>query len=116
MAEISQPPPAEPQQKPGLFERLRSRKSIEDKIKLRRSKVRVVVTYGAAAFLFGGGALFIGYLALYPAEKEAVTLTLAKEIFFVLVPVATSIVTFWFAGRRSEDTGAQTGQDGGGQG
>ena len=116
MADTSLSTPPDPQQKPGLFERLRSRKSVEDKIKLRRSKVRVVVTYGAAAFLFGGGALFIGYLALYPAEKEAVTLTLAKEIFFVLVPVATSIVTFWFAGRRSEDTGTQPRQDGGSQG
>ena len=114
MADTTSPP--DPQQKLSLFDRLRSRKSIEDKIQLRRSKVRVVVTYGAAAFLFGGGALFIGYLVLYPAEKEAVTLTLAKEIFFVLVPVATSIVTFWFAGRRAEDTGSQPRQDGGNQG
>ncbi len=116
MADISHPPPVEPDQKPGLFGRLRSRKTVEDKIKLRRSKVRVVVTYGAAAFLFAGGALFIGYLVLYPAEKEVVTLTLAKEIFFVLVPVATSIVTFWFAGQRGEDTGTQPRPDDGSQG
>ncbi len=116
MADLSHPTPSEPQEKPGLFDRLRSRKTVDDRIKLRRSKVRVVVTYGAAAFLFLGGALFIGYLVLYPAEKEAVTLTLAKEIFFVLVPVATSIVTFWFAGRRGEDTGAPPRQDGGRQG
>ena len=63
------------------------------------------VTYGAALFLFFGGALFIGYLAWNPAVKvadgEINTLAMAKEIFMVLVPVAASIVTYWFAARGS---------------
>lgn len=108
--------PQEPQTKPGWLAKFRSASPIEDRIKLRRSRVRMWVTYGAAWFLFGGGALFVGYLAWNPVTEvpdgQVNNLATAKEIFFVLVPVATSIVTYWFAARRSEEAG----QNGGSQG
>lgn len=108
--------PLEPQPKPGWFAKLKSATPVEDKIKLRRSRVRMWVTYGAAWFLFGGGALFVGYLAWYPVtavpDGQVNNLATAKEIFFVLVPIATSIVTYWFAARQSEEPP----QNGGGQG
>ena len=59
----------------------------------RRSHVRVVVTYGAAIFLFIGGALLIGYLTVTEQHADAIGL------FTTILPVSAAIISFWFGGR-----------------
>ena len=59
----------------------------------RRSKVRVLVTYFAAGFLFFGGALFIG--AMVVIEEYDI----AKELFTTILPISASIVAYWFGTR-----------------
>lgn len=98
--------------------------SVEDRIALRRSHVRIAVTHGAAWFLFGGGILLIGWLVVVgcdgtgtPTEAAATNnadaLSFAcrqgVDLFQMLAPIAASIVTFWFAGRSHEkkDTESQ---------
>ena len=65
----------------------------EEKIARRKSLVRVAVTYGAAAFLFPGGAAFIIFLILTNRWTAAI------DLFNSLLPVAAAIISFWFAGR-----------------
>ena len=109
------PAPANPPEPPklGWLAKFKSSTPVEDKIKLRRSRVRMLVTYGAAWFLFGGGALFVGYLAWYPVtpvpDGQVDNLATAKESFSSLF-LATSIVTYWFAASEEPP------QNGGGQG
>lgn len=40
--------------------------------------------------------------------------TFAQDVFNVVLPVGTAIITYWFAGRSAEKTAEQTGN--GGQG
>lgn len=59
-----------------------------------KSLVRIVVTAMAALFLFGGGGAMIWfYLDCCPDDTKA------KDIFMTILPVASAIVSFWFAGR-----------------
>lgn len=81
---------------------------MEQDIKRRRSMVRMYVTYIAAAFVFGGGAALILYGIL--DDKH----TFAQDVFNVVLPVGTAIITYWFAGRSAEKTAEQSGN--GGQG
>ena len=86
-------------------------------LEFRRSKVRMWTTYLAMLFLFGVGGFFVASLAFlesvwhlenttttgnttvvkYLFDKE--TFDAAKDIFTLILPVATGIVGFWFAGR-----------------
>ena len=59
----------------------------------RRSQVRVRVTYGAAGFLFIGGALMIAVL-LFMEDKDS-----AKDLFLAIMPVSAGILSYWFASR-----------------
>lgn len=68
-------------------------KLAERELNLRRSKVRVVVTYIAAAFLFGGGSIFISFL-IWTGQRD-----LAFQLFTTLLPVGAAVISFWFAGR-----------------
>ena len=103
--------------------------SVNQRIKLlelRKSRVRVVVTYAATFFLFGGGAVFI-WLLLFPGElgielKAGTegdpdfvainTLSEAKNLFMAILPIASSIIAFWFAGRK-DSSGGSSGNTGG---
>ncbi|MDE0479233.1 MAG: hypothetical protein OXI13_06360 [Gammaproteobacteria bacterium] len=60
----------------------------------RKSWVRIIVTYGAAAFLFVGGAAFIFDLIRNGKNDEAMTL------FNTILPVSAAIISYWFAGRK----------------
>lgn len=108
----------------GWWERILGRPelSVQERLELldvRRSRVRVVVTYVAAAFLFGGGAIFIAILLFpdkvgfqVPDENGGISvdsLIEAKHLFTALLPIASSIVAFWFAGRFSHKPRNQTG-------
>ena len=80
----------------------------KEELELRRSKVRVYVTYTAAGFIFIGGGAFIAVL-MFLKDTDS-----AKDIFMAILPLATSVVTYWFATRQhmpEADTGR--GQRGG---
>ncbi len=62
----------------------------------RRSAVRMVVTYVAAGFLFVVGAAMIGY---FVSVEE--TIDDAKDIFLAILPIASAVITYWFASRQS---------------
>lgn len=69
--------------------------TVKERMDERKSRVRVRVTYAAMSFLFLGGPLFIVFL-IWTGK-----LTEALGLFQALLPVATAIVSFWFAGRGS---------------
>lgn len=90
-------------------------------IENRRSLVRVWITYGAAAFLFLLGSAFITLLVLMgilteDQSKSEEYFRNAKEIFFTIMPVASGIIAYWFAARKSDvnnnnDTGSQNNRN-----
>ena len=70
----------------------------EELVEQRRSRVRVIVTYAAAAYIFlGSGALIAAlWVENIPAEK----LSTAKDVFTMVMPVAAGIIAYWFASRK----------------
>ena len=72
----------------------RRRKTIEE----RRSMVRVFVTKAAAFYIFMGSAGLIAAALWHPDSKG---FDIAKDIFMSVLPIGTSIVTYWFANRSS---------------
>ena len=56
----------------------------KEKRELLRSKVRINVTYGAALFVFLGGAGLIAALFIHDQ-------TLAKDTFMAILPVASGV-------------------------
>ncbi len=68
-------------------------KKLEVEQELRKSRVRVRVTYGAAAFLFLGGGVLIVIFILKKDTANAISL------FNTILPVAAAIIAYWFAGR-----------------
>ena len=81
------------------------RRTHKDAIDSRRSWVRVVVTYMAALFAFGGGALLIA-LALFVDSVDDKKFALAKDMFALILPIATGVITYWFATRKSQEADA----------
>ena len=65
-----------------------------EKRESRRSMVRVYVTYAAAAFVFGGGAILIAVLFFMGKGDEA------KDLFLAIMPVGAAVISYWFATRR----------------
>lgn len=82
----------------------------EERIRIRRSRVRTMVTHGAAWFLFAGGAALITYLVVWGGDDGD---DKGIDLFLTILPVAASIVSFWFAGRTQRDRKSSGGQDGG---
>lgn len=77
----------------------------EERLEVIRSRVRRWVTYGAAAFIFGVGAVLIGLLLL--VRKDALgDVQAAKDLFLAILPLATSVITYWFATRRPKEGNA----------
>ena len=70
---------------------------LEQRREDRKSRVRVYVTYGAAAFLFLGGTVFIIFLISKEKLDEAISL------FNALLPVSAAIISYWFAGRKPKN-------------
>lgn len=78
----------------------------EQILETRRSNVRVVVTYLAAAFIFAGGII-----VLISGWFEAVTenkLEEVKDIYQTILPIATTVVTYWFASRKPKENNEDT--------
>ena len=79
-----------------------SMSDVKQQIENRRSMVRVTVTYGAGLYIVLGSLGII----IADAFVEAVKLETAKEIFTLVLPVATGVITYWFASRRPAATGS----------
>lgn len=63
-----------------------------------RSFVRICVTYIAAAYAFiGSGALIWWVLTTEDFNKDK--FDAAKDLFMLVLPVATGVITYWFASR-----------------
>ena len=73
---------------------------VAEQIKIRRSRVRTMVTHTASWFLFGGAGVLIGYLMIFGGQKGQEQ---GVELFLTILPVAASIISFWF-GRQSRDS------------
>ena len=78
--------------------------SPEEKRENNRSAVRMIVTYVATGFLFVVGAALVGYFITAGDEDDG------KDIFLAILPIASAVITYWFASRQS---GSQTGKNGG---
>ena len=76
--------------------------SAKERIEERRSRVRVYVTYAATIYAFVGSGILIAS-ALWADTLDAAKLTTAKDVFMTVLPVATGIITYWFASRKSEE-------------
>ena len=61
-----------------------------------KSWVRVMVTYMAAAYIFPGG---IGLIVVCLVIENVNNLDTVKDLYLTVFPVATGIVTYWFATR-----------------
>ena len=115
--------------KRGFFRRLwNPPESVEERIALRRSHVRIAVTHGAAWFLFGGGGFLIAWMVIVgcdgigtgavgtsgsTANPDAGSIGCRQgvDLFQMLAPIAASIVTFWFAGRTHEKKSVEPESD-----
>ena len=68
-------------------------KNTDSELKLRKSRVRVIVTYSATGFVFLGATILIIWFLSCGKFTEA------KDLFLAVLPVATGIITYWFADR-----------------
>lgn len=59
----------------------------------RKSQVRVLVTYFAALYVF------IGAIILIIGALVCDDITAAKDVFLSVLPIATGVITYWFADR-----------------
>ena len=64
--------------------------------------MRVLVTYWAALYIFGGSVALI-ILALY-GRLNADNFGVVREIFTMILPIATGVVTYLFASRQQPGT------------
>ena len=69
--------------------------SAEEQRENNRSAVRMVVTYVATGFLFVVGAALVGYF-ITTGERDD-----GKDIFLAILPIASAVITYWFASRQS---------------
>ena len=92
-----------------MFKRDETPELLAARREARKSCVRVVVTYLAALFVFVGGPLII--LAFGAGWVKAETSGDMKEVFMTVLPIATGILTYWFADRaanKARSEGEQT--------
>ena len=67
--------------------------SLDADLKKRKSIVRVRVTYLATGFVFIGSILLIIWCLICKQFD------IAKDLFLTVLPVATGVITYWFADR-----------------
>ena len=77
--------------------------TFKEKKELRRSRVRIWVTFGAAAYLFIFGPALVAFLLFYKPAGDA---DAAKDLFMYLVPVASGIIAYWFGARKNGEAAA----------
>ena len=81
---------------------MNTKPTTKERIEERRSQVRVYVTYAATIYAFVGSGILIAS-ALWVDTLDATKLTTAKDVFMTVLPVATGIITYWFASRKPEE-------------
>ena len=70
---------------------------LKERQEIKKSNVRICVTYIATTFIFGGGIGLILFFTLFKKEPD-----LAMRVFNAVLPIATGIVTYWFATRSNK--------------
>lgn len=85
--------------------------TVEERRVDRKSRVRVWITYFAAFYIFGGAIALIG-LALAEILDDK-NFDKVREIFTMVLPIATGVVTYWFATRQQGNQDNSSGTDGG---
>ena len=73
--------------------------SSEKEQEIKKSRVRVRVTYIAASFLFGVSTGLIIWFMLGDGDTDK---DRALTVFNTILPVAAGIVTYWFATRSNQ--------------
>lgn len=63
---------------------------------IKKSKVRICVTYVATTFIFLGGGFLITWFVSKGKMDEAL------NVFNIILPIAAGIVTYWFAARSNQ--------------
>lgn len=72
---------------------------IRAKQEVAKSRVRVWVTHLAATFVFGGGAALVLVLGTGWVDADQANVVAMKEVFMTVLPIATGVITYWFADR-----------------
>ena len=60
---------------------------------IKKSKVRIHITYVATAFIFLGGGFLVAWFVSKGQQEDAM------DVFNIILPIAAGIVTYWFAAR-----------------
>ena len=69
-------------------------KILRERQEIKKSYVRICVTYIATTFIFGVGIGLILFFTLIEEEPRQ-----AMRVFHAVLPIAAGIVTYWFATR-----------------
>lgn len=71
-----------------------------------KSNVRIWITYGAGVYIFLGSILLMLY-GICNKETNTENFRITKDIFMLVFPIATGIITYWFSTRsnRRNDNG-----------
>lgn len=65
-----------------------------------KSSVRIVITFLSAIYVFGGAAYLIRLAATCTYESNVCSqFEGVKDAYLLVLPVATGIITYWFAER-----------------
>ena len=82
-----------------MFNKDETAELIEARQRRAKSRVRVSVTHLAAIFVFGGGALIILALGADWVKADKANVIAMKEVYMTILPIATGVITYWFADR-----------------
>ena len=69
-----------------------------------KSFVRIGITIVAAAYLFIGSAYLIYVFFVFEGDKLTEGMKQALTIFNTILPIATGIITYWFAARSNKSS------------
>ena len=79
--------------------------TVAERKELRRSRVRILVTYGAAVYLFVIGPVFCYWLFNHATDTQGNAvpgIDDAKDLYMAILPVSSGILAYWFAARGAE--------------
>lgn len=72
----------------------------------RKSNVRIVITYGSGVYIFIGSIILMLYITFCTEENDLKNFQEVKDIFMLVLPVATGIITYWFSTRSNRKNGS----------
>ena len=82
--------------------------TVDQHRELRKSRVRIVVTYLAAVHLFVFGPIFSYWLFNHAVDGQGNAvpgIAEAKDLFMATFPISSGILAYWFATRGSTNRG-----------